>query len=42
MRFGGRPDLGENVAGMDAVVFDPPQGLALFTLFLAQAPSPDR
>jgi hypothetical protein len=35
-----RPDLGENVAGMDAVVFDPPQGLALLTLFLATSTQP--
>jgi hypothetical protein len=26
---------GANVGGMDAVVFDPPQGLSLLTLYLA-------
>jgi len=34
------PDLGANVAGMDAVVFDPPQGLSLMTLSLATSTEP--
>jgi hypothetical protein len=34
------PELGANVGGMDAVVFDPPQGLSLLTLYLATRTEP--
>src|SRR5262249_18018897 len=34
------PELGANVGGMDAVVFDPPQGPCLLTLYLATRTEP--
>ena len=34
------PELGANVGGMDGVVFDPPQGLSLLTLYLATRTEP--